>query len=648
MIPVGLVVLLVMGTTLGILVTRFQAVTHDDAIRMGEEMAARYGQAVKAELDEALVLARGMSQSFRGIKSSVTTPDRDMASEIVKQYADSNNIIASSWVAFESNQYDGRDAESIGTPGANEEGRYVPWYRSGKAISYATGLGGAWYQKPLQSGRECLTDPTTYNFSGTKVSLVSAGVPILANGVSIGVAGVDMDMEHVDKLVDDIKPFGTGYGFLISNSGMLVAHPNPDNVGKNIQDVFYQESIRLISESIQSGNRAVSYFEKGDEEYAMIVAPFAVGHTGTNWALCVALPMSKVMAASNETVFLSLIMSIVSILLILIIIYFLARSIVTPIRQGVTFTQQIASGDLAATLAVDQDDEIGQLATDLTGMGAKLRSVVGDVRQSVERVASGSQELSATAGTLSQGATEQAANVEEVSASMEQMAANIGQNAENAAETEHIARRSAEDAQKGGEAVAQTVSAMREIADKISIIEDIARQTNLLALNAAIEAARAGEHGKGFAVVAAEVRKLAERSGMAAAEISDLSANSVSVAETAGEMLTKMVPDIQRTAELIQDIAAASNEQNQGADQVNHAVGQLDHVIQQIASAAEEMASTSEELAGQSTQLQTAIAFFKTGEGQTQSYQVQVVPSAVRQNSNTRAIGTAEGGFEKY
>lgn len=647
MVPVGLVVLLVMGATLGIMVSRFQKVSHDEAILKGEEMAERYGQAIKGEMDEALVLARSMAQSFLGIKNSISTPSREMANAIVKRYADDNGIIASSWVAFEANKYDGMDANFIGATGANEEGRYVPWYRSGKAISYATGLDGAWYQKPLQSGQAHMTDPTEYDFSGTKVSLVSAGVPIIVGGTSIGVAGVDMDMELVDKLVGGIKPYGTGYGYLISNTGMLVAHPNPDWVGKNIRDVFYKSSTRLILDSIESGERGIASYEKDDETYSMIAAPFPVGDDGINWVLCVALPMSKVMAASNKTIMLSIGMSIASLLIILIIIFFLARSIVTPIRQGVAFTQQIASGELDASLHVDQRDEIGQLATDLTGMGGTLRSVVSDVRQSVERVAAGSQQLSSTAGTLSQGATEQAANVEEVSASMEEMASNIGQNAENAAETEQIARRSAEDAEKGGVAVAETVKAMREIADKISIIEDIARQTNLLALNAAIEAARAGEHGKGFAVVAAEVRKLAERSGLAAAEISELSANSVSVAESAGDMLTKMVPDIQRTAELIQDIASASHEQNQGADQVNNAVNQLDQVIQQIASAAEEMASTSEELAGQSTQLQTAIAFFKVGDEQV-SYQVQVVPSASNATGPAHAIGIAENEFEKF
>jgi methyl-accepting chemotaxis protein len=241
----------------------------------------------------------------------------------------------------------------------------------------------------------------------------------------------------------------------------------------------------------------------------------------------------------------------------------------------------------------------------------KLREVVTSVMSSADNVGTGSQELSASSEQMSQGATEQAAAAEEASSSMEQMSSNIKQNADNAQQTEAIALKSATDAQAGGEAVTKTVAAMKEIAGKISIIEEIARQTNLLALNAAIEAARAGEHGKGFAVVASEVRKLAERSQAAAAEISDLSASSVSVAETAGNMLSRMVPDIKKTAELVQEISAACREQDCGAEQINKAIQQLDQVIQQNASSAEEMASTSEELASQAEQLQSAISFFR-------------------------------------
>ncbi|MBF0108348.1 MAG: methyl-accepting chemotaxis protein [Magnetococcales bacterium] len=289
----------------------------------------------------------------------------------------------------------------------------------------------------------------------------------------------------------------------------------------------------------------------------------------------------------------------------------ITRYVQTPVEQISQGLKRFSSGDLTARVQVFARDEVGQAGAALNQAAENLSGIIGRVLDSSTKVASGSEQLSASSGQIAQGATRQAASIEQTSSAMEQMTSNIAQNTENASQTEAIASKAAKDARESGEAVSQAVKAMKEIAGKINIIEEIARQTNLLALNAAIEAARAGEHGKGFAVVAAEVRKLAERSQGAAGEITQLSNSSVLVAETAGELLSRLVPDIEKTAELVNEISASSREQNQGAEQINKAIQELDQVIQQNAGASEEMSATANELSGQSNELMESVSFFK-------------------------------------
>jgi len=365
---------------------------------------------------------------------------------------------------------------------------------------------------------------------------------------------------------------------------------------------------------------------------------------------------------------------------------FVVKSITRPLAVAVGLVDHVAEGDLAHTVEVTSKDELGRMLEALNRMVANLkaeaevaekisegdltvqakalsekdllghalihmleslRNTVRDVTAAASNVATGSEEMSSTAQQLSQGATEQAASAEETTSAMEEMASSVQQNADNARQTDKIASTAAEDAKSSGEAVTRTVQAMKEVAEKINIIEEIARKTDLLALNAAVEAARAGEHGKGFAVVASEVRKLAERSQTAAAEISRLTTDGVKTAEGAGQLLVKLVPDIRKTAELVREIAAASGEQSTGATQVNKALQQLDQVIQQNASASEEMASTSEELASQAEVLQSAIGFFRLEDARRGSVPPPAKPSALarkkpalQHTANPRPVST--------
>ncbi|MBC9876920.1 HAMP domain-containing protein [Bradyrhizobium sp. INPA01-394B] len=343
-----------------------------------------------------------------------------------------------------------------------------------------------------------------------------------------------------------------------------------------------------------------------------------------------------------------------SLLVAVVAATWIALNISRGLSRAVNLADAVAIGDLSHKIEVSSNDEVGDLVKSLTAMTVnlnataavaneiaqgnltieakplsdkdtlglalermieKLRQIVAEALTAAQNVSAGSQELSASAEQLSQGATEQASSAEEASSSMEEMASNVKQNADNANQTEKIAAQSAKDAEASGAAVGRAVNAMQTIAEKITIVQEIARQTDLLALNAAVEAARAGEHGKGFAVVASEVRKLAERSQAAAAEIGTLSADTVKVAQEAGSMLAKLVPDIKKTAELVEEITAACREQDVGSAQINQAIQQLDKVGQQNASASEQVSSTSEELASQAEQLQSTIAYFRIEHG---------------------------------
>ncbi|WP_349971967.1 methyl-accepting chemotaxis protein [Pseudomonas caspiana] len=289
---------------------------------------------------------------------------------------------------------------------------------------------------------------------------------------------------------------------------------------------------------------------------------------------------------------------------------FISRIISRPLKEAALVAEQLSEGNLNVRIEAGSKDETGMVINAMQNMVGKLSHIIGEVRNAADNLASASEEVSATAQSMSQATSEQAASVEETSASIEQMSASINQNTENAKVTDGMASKAAKEATDGGESVQQTVVAMKKIAQRISIIDDIAYQTNLLALNAAIEAARAGEHGKGFAVVAAEVRKLAERSQVAAQEIGELSSSSVDMAEKAGNLLNEMVPSINKTSDLVQEISAASEEQAAGVAQINTAMTQLNSVTQQNASSSEELAATAEEMSSQAEQLQQAMSFF--------------------------------------
>lgn len=474
------------------------------------------------------------------------------------------------------------------------------------------------YFKTAISGNRIITEAMIDKETNTPV--MNIALPIQTkNGVE-GVLVCVVDISAFAKeYITGVTIGQAGYVFITDRQGLLLAHPVQNHVGRLNLAASFDWGKKFVSS--ESGTLFINL------DHVEAMCSFSVSDK-TGWIIGALIPEEEVFAKANA-IGLNIVLIAIGMVITLAvgIVLTLNINVVRPVGTLVSAAQQIAGGDLDADLATQQHDEIGVLSNALNDMVVRLRSVVDDVKQASVNVSLGSQELTSSSATLAQGSTQQAAGVEEISSSMEQMASNIRSNAGNAGETEKIARSVSADAEEGGQAVAHTVDAMKQIAEKISIIEEIARQTNLLALNAAIEAARAGEHGKGFAVVAAEVRKLAERSGSAASEISELSSSSVEVAERAGEMLGKMVPDIQKTADLIQEIAVASQEQDTSATQVSKAIQELGSVIQQNASIAEQTASNASQMNDQAKHLQQTMSYFRITNDNTEK---ATVPQAVR------------------
>lgn len=545
---------------------------------------------------------------------------------------------------------------------------------------------GKLVKKVLETKKFNIADFEPYAPSnGEPAAFIAQPVVNAAGGVEVIVA-LQLSLEAINAIMTERTGMGeTGETYLVGSDKLMRSDSFLDPETHSVKASFANPAKGKVD------TEAASLALSGKSESKIIIdyngnfvlSAFApVKIRDLTWAILAEIDKAEIHKPIKDLLYSLVIMAGIMALIVAGAAYFIAAGMAKPILRSVEMAKTVSQGDLSIVSGIDQKDEIGILADSMDKMVANLKdtvhvaeqisngdltvtvkllspkdtlglalekmvenlgNTVGEVQSGANNVAAGSEQLSSAAEELSAGATEQAASAEEASSSMEQMSASIKQNADNARQTEILAIQAADDAEKGGQAVEKTLTAMKEIAEKISIIEEISRQTNMLALNAAIEAARAGEHGKGFAVVADAVRKLAERSQAAAAEISKLSLSSVEIAENAGDMLRKIVPDIRRTSELVQEINASSNEQNTGAEQINQAMIQLDQVIQQNASASEEMSSTSEELSAQAEQLQSSISFFKVKTTEETRVNVHKIPRQKKEKKKDKDITPSKG-----
>ncbi|MGM0419355.1 MAG: methyl-accepting chemotaxis protein [Thermodesulfobacteriota bacterium] len=648
MVSLGVAAALSFIVTVSFITLKSTELSKNDALKIVEARASSYSKEIQLSIENAFDTARSLAYATENMKEKNKIPEREEILAMMEGMLEKNDPYLGIWTVWEPDAFDGKDSEYKDATGHMPDGRFAPyWNRSGGIHLEACGdLSGEWYTKARDTQKEVIMDPVEYNVGGKKITLVSVCVPIIVNGKSIGVTGVDFSMEKIGDLFAGIKPYETGYAVFVTASGMIAAHPDKNMIGKNLDDVYSDEIVRMVEKN--KIGHLDSKLETNKKDSVMTVTPMKVGNTGEYASILINAPANKMLAGVHKMRNVSILISVVFLSLLIGLIYYLSKIvIIKPVNSVIKSLTDISEGegDLTQRLEVNTEDELGKLAQVFNTFMDKLQTMIKDITQGVDTLSSSSTELSSISEQMTDGAKETSeksnnvsaaveemtANMNSVSAAMEQSSTNadtvataaeemnttINEIAHNAEDARGVSENAVKKVEESSGRINELGEAAKAIGKVVETITDISDQVNLLALNATIEAARAGEAGKGFAVVANEIKELASQTSDASGDIKNKIENiQQSSSETmdgiseisnvinnVNEIVTTIATAVEEQSTATQEITENINQASTGIQEVNENVNQNSSVAQDIAkdislvnTSAEDMTARSEEV----------------------------------------------------